>query len=77
MPLYRVEAIVLGSRPFGEADRLVMETMQYAVPVRQAGGKDVDDIRDGIWDCIVLKAATVEQCVREGAAKENALRRTR
>lgn len=52
-------------------DRLVIESLQYAVPVRQAGGKDVDDIRKEIWDSIVIGGVSVEDAVRQGAAAEN------
>lgn len=56
-----------------ETDRLVISTLDYAVPVRQAGGADVDNIRNEIWDNIVINRMPVEEAVRIGAEKENAL----
>lgn len=56
-----------------ENDKLVLESMKYAVPVRQTGAKDVNDIRDEIWDNIVIKGMAVSEAVKAGAAKENAL----
>ncbi|MCL5045289.1 MAG: extracellular solute-binding protein [Actinobacteria bacterium] len=56
-----------------ETSKVGLESMKYAVPVRQTGGKDVDDIRAEIWDNIVIKGMKVEEAVKAGAEKENAL----
>lgn len=53
--------------------RIALDSMKYAVPVRQTGGKDVDDIRAEIWDNIVIKGMKAEDAVKAGADKENAL----
>lgn len=58
---------------FDDIARVAVESMLYAVPVRQTGGKDVDDIRSEIWDNIVIGGMSVEQAVAVGAAAENAL----
>lgn len=50
-----------------------LQSMTYAVPVRQTGAKDVNDVRDEIWDNIVIKGMAVDEAVKAGAAKENAI----
>lgn len=58
---------------FDDTAKVALESMYYAVPVRQTGGKDVDDIRSEIWDNIVIGGMSVEAAVADGVMKENTL----
>ncbi|SMB97369.1 carbohydrate ABC transporter substrate-binding protein, CUT1 family [Thermanaeromonas toyohensis ToBE] len=53
--------------------QVVRESLKYARPCQEVGENDVNKIRNEIWDNIVLKGMKVEEAVKEGAQKENAL----
>ncbi|MDK2920004.1 MAG: multiple sugar transport system substrate-binding protein [Candidatus Petromonas sp.] len=53
--------------------KVIRESLKIAVPTQELGENDVNQIRDEIWTKIVLKQASVEDAVKQGAAAENAL----
>lgn len=57
--------------------RVCMDSLLYARPCQQVTRTEVDAIHATIWDSIVLGKATVNQAVKDGAARENdVLKRT-
>lgn len=55
------------------SDKVVQQSLKHVYAPQEVGGDDVDQIRQTIWDNIVIKHMPVDQAVKQGAAAENQL----
>ncbi len=56
-----------------EEAKIAMDSLKYARPYEGVGRDDVDEIRNEIWDNIVIGGMDVEEAVKRGVNEENKL----